>query len=287
MPIDTGERSWNANMAAELRANDGNVTSGPLAGSDLLLLTSIGAKSGANRVSPLGYSRDGDRYVVVGSNSGRDWSPAWVRNVEANPEVSVEVGGESFKARATIETGPERRRLLDAHIAKLPIFAKYETMTDRPLPVVALVLEPNAKAAPSASSWEDSLIEDLRANGGRPSTGPLAGHPLLIMTSIGAVSGLPRRAILTYTHDGDDYIVAGTKGGSPTDPAWVSNLRVHPEVTVEVNNETFAGTATVIGGGPERNRLWDHHVSELPWFGPYPEKAGRVIPIVRLSPTRA
>jgi deazaflavin-dependent oxidoreductase (nitroreductase family) len=287
MPIDTGERNWNANMAAELRKNDGKITSGPLAGSDLLLLKSLGAKSGEERVSPLGYSRDGNRYVVVGSNSGRDWSPAWVRNIEASPDVSVEVGGESFKARATIETGEERRRLLDAHIAKIPIFAKYETMTDRPLPVVALTLEPKAAATPDPSSWEDSLIADLRANGGRPSTGPLAGHPLLIMASTGAVSGLPRRAILTYTRDGDDYIVAGTKGGAPTDPVWVSNLRAHPEVSIEVNNETFAATATVIGDGPEQERLWAHHATELPWFAPYPEKSGRVIPMVRLSPTRA
>ncbi len=140
---------------------------------------------------------------------------------------------------------------------------------------------------PDASSWEDSLIADLRANGGRPSAGPLAGQPLLIMDSTGAVSGLPRRAILTYTRDGDHYIVAGTKGGAPTDPVWISNLRAHPDVRIEVNNETFAATATVIADGPERDRLWDHHATELPWFAPYPEKTGRVIPMVRLSPARA
>ena len=286
MPIDTSERTWNAHLAAELRANEGKVTTGPMAGSDLLLLTTVGAKTGEPRISPLGYSRDGDRYVVVGSNSGRGWNPAWVANVTANPEVSVEVGGQAFRARAAIETGPERRRLLDAHIAKIPIFARYESMTDRPLPVVTLLPLDDAAVAPDANSWEESLIADLRANGGRPSAGPLAGHPLLIMTSTGATSGLARRAILTYTRDGEDYVVAGTKGGAPTDPAWVANVRANPAVRLEVDNETFLATATVIADGPERQRLWDRHAEELPWFAPYPEQAGRVIPMVRLTPRR-
>lgn len=130
--------------------------------------------------------------------------------------------------------------------------------------------------------WEESLIADLRVNGGRPSDGPLKGHPLLLMTSVGAKSGQPRRAILTYSRDGDDYIVAGTAGGSPTEPAWVNNVRVHPEVELEVANEAFAGRATVVGD-EERQVLWDHHVEELPWFGPYPSKTDRVIPIIRLS----
>ncbi|MBI3747135.1 MAG: nitroreductase family deazaflavin-dependent oxidoreductase [Chloroflexi bacterium] len=283
MPIDTKERAWNLRLAAELRANDGRVLTGPLAGSDLLLLTTIGAKSGEPRISPLGYSRDRERYVVVGSNSGRDWSPAWVTNVMANPEVSVEVGATTFRARAAIESGAERRRLLDNHIAKIPIFERYETMTDRPLPVVTLTLDEASAAEPDAGSWEESLIADLRANGGRPSEGPLAGHPLLLMTSTGAWSGLARRAILTYSRDGDAYVVAGTKGGAPTDPAWVANVRAHPVVRLEVDNESFAATADVVVEAPERDRLWQQHVHELPWFAPYAEQAGRVIPMVRLT----
>lgn len=284
MPIDATERTWNTHLAAELRANEGKVTSGPMAGSDLLLLTSVGAKSGAPRISPLGYSRDGDRYVVVGSNSGRDWDPAWVANVAANPEVSIEVGGRAMKARAVLQTGAERRRLLDAHIAKIPIFGKYETMTARPLPVVTLTPVAESSSEPDPSSWEESLIADLRANGGRPSAGPLAGHPLLIMTSTGASSGLARRAILTYSRDGSDYIVAGTKGGAPTDPAWVANLRANPAVRIEVDNRSFTTAAEVITSGPERDRLWAQHVRDLPWFAPYPEQSGRVIPMVRLVP---
>lgn len=132
-------------------------------------------------------------------------------------------------------------------------------------------------------AWENTLIAELRAHGGQVTQGPLAGHPLLIMTSIGAKSGEPRRAILTWSRDGDAYVVAGTNGGSPTEPLWLSNLRADPEVTIEVANRTFSARAELVEG-PERDGLWDAHVVALPWFAPYPETSGRVIPIVRLVP---
>ena len=139
MPVEPRELTWNESMIADFRAHEGQITVGPMAGHQILLLTSIGAKSAEPKTAPLGYTRDGARYVVVGSNSGRDEGPLWERNVRENPRVTVEVGTETFPATATIETGAERRRLLDAHITAIPIFARYETMTDRPLPVVSLV----------------------------------------------------------------------------------------------------------------------------------------------------
>jgi deazaflavin-dependent oxidoreductase (nitroreductase family) len=140
---------------------------------------------------------------------------------------------------------------------------------------------------PSANPWEDALIADIRANGGRPTSGPLKGHPLLVMMSTGAKSGQPRRAILTYTRDGGDYIVAGTKGGAPEDPLWVENVRVNPAVTVEIGTRAFPATATVLAAGAERDRLWGAHATELPWFQPYPARTSRVIPMIRLSPGEA
>jgi deazaflavin-dependent oxidoreductase (nitroreductase family) len=137
--------------------------------------------------------------------------------------------------------------------------------------------------AADAKAWEDQLIAEMRANGGKVTQGPLAGHPLMIMTSTGAKSGEERRAILTYSKDAGDYIVAGTAGGSPTTPAWVHNVEANPTVSIEVDNETFDATADVIKDGPERDRLWDQHVERLPWFGDYPKQSGRVIPVVRLS----
>ena len=133
------------------------------------------------------------------------------------------------------------------------------------------------------TSFEDGLIADMRAHDGQVTSGPLAGHPLLVMTNVGAKSGLPRRAILTYSLDGGDYIVAGTAGGSTSDPSWLPNVRVHPDVEIETGNQTFSARATTIETGPERDRLWDQHVAALPWFAGYPDQTGRVIPMVRLQ----
>ena len=135
-------------------------------------------------------------------------------------------------------------------------------------------------------TFEDQLVADMRANDGKVLSGPLAGHPLLIMTSRGAKTGTPRRAILTYHRDGDDYIVAGTAGGAPTTPSWVHNVQADPDVTVEVDNEQLDATASSIVEGPERDRLWDDHVRALPWFVDYPAQTGRLIPMIRLTLAR-
>jgi deazaflavin-dependent oxidoreductase (nitroreductase family) len=133
------------------------------------------------------------------------------------------------------------------------------------------------------STFEDQLIAEMRANDGKVLSGPLAGHPLLVMTSRGAKSGAPRRAILTYHRDGDDYIVAGTAGGSKSDPAWLHNVESDPEVTIDVDNQQSEATATTVIEGAERDRLWDDHVKALPWFADYPAQTGRLIPMVRLT----
>jgi deazaflavin-dependent oxidoreductase (nitroreductase family) len=141
---------------------------------------------------------------------------------------------------------------------------------------------------PNATAWEDQLIAEMRANDGEVKNGPLAGHPLLIMTSRGAKSGEPRRAILTYHKDGGDFVVAGTASGSPRTPAWVYNVEADPGVTIEVGNEEVGATASVEEDGAERDRLWNDHVERLPWFADYPKQTGgRVIPMVRLTPNAA
>ena len=136
----------------------------------------------------------------------------------------------------------------------------------------------------SATSFEDMILADMRAHGGAVTSGPLEGHPLLVLTSRGARTGEQRTALLTWSRDGDDYIVAGTAGGSPTTPAWVHNVEHEPNVTIEVNLREQPASATVVHDGPERDRLWDQHVAALPWFAEYPQKSGRTIPMVRLTP---
>ena len=101
---------------------------------------------------------------------------------------------------------------------------------------------------PSANTWEDNMIADLRANGGKPSAGPLAGEDLLVLHTIGAKTGEQRRAILSYTRDGDDYVVAGTANGSPTDPGWVRNIQANPRVTFDIGARAIPASATIAEG---------------------------------------
>lgn len=134
------------------------------------------------------------------------------------------------------------------------------------------------------AAWEEQLIADIRANGGRPSAGPLAGQPILLLYSTGAKTGERRRSILTYSTDGDGLVVAGTASGAPVNPAWVANVEKNASVELEVANETYRATAAVHRDGAERDRLWNQHVEQLPHFGAYPSQVGdRIIPVVRLT----
>lgn len=130
--------------------------------------------------------------------------------------------------------------------------------------------------------WTRSLIEDMRAHGGRPASGWAAGKPLAILTSKGAKTGEDRIAITTYHKDGDRWVIAASKGGSDEHPAWYHNLKAHPEAVIEVDNELVPVRA-VEATGSERDRLWNDHVAQLPEFGEYPKKTSRVIPMLWLE----
>ena len=131
-------------------------------------------------------------------------------------------------------------------------------------------------------SFTRSLIEDMRAHNGQVTSGPMAGKDLMILTTKGAKSGKPRVAIVTWTRDGDAYVVAGSKGGAPTDPQWFENIRVNPEVTIEAEGSTSKARASVAKGA-DRDKLWERHIARWPEFGEYPKKTDRVIPIARLT----
>src|SRR5437762_12639814 len=89
---------WNDSIIAQFRAHGGQMTSGPFTGRTLLLLTTKGAKTSVERTSPLVYSRDGERFVIVASKGGAPTHPAWYHNLRAHPEVTLEVGKEKFRA---------------------------------------------------------------------------------------------------------------------------------------------------------------------------------------------
>jgi deazaflavin-dependent oxidoreductase (nitroreductase family) len=128
---------FNAKIIAEFRANGGKVGP-PFEGAPMVLLTSVGAKSGKERVNPLVYTTDGDRYVVIASKGGAPTNPDWFHNVKANPEVTVEIGEETFTARASVAEPAERDRLFAAQAELMPGFKDYEKATDRVIPVVVL-----------------------------------------------------------------------------------------------------------------------------------------------------
>ena len=133
-------------------------------------------------------------------------------------------------------------------------------------------------------SFTRNLIADMRAHDGVPTAGPFAGRKLLILTTKGARSGEPRTAVLAYREDGDRWSIAASKGGAPVHPAWLHNVEANPdEVTAEVNNQVVPVRATVEAEGPERDRLWEAHVDEMPGFGEYPKKTERVIPMILLE----
>jgi deazaflavin-dependent oxidoreductase (nitroreductase family) len=130
-------RDWNSGIIEEFRAKGGKGIRG--FGDSLLLLHVRGRRSGTVRVYPLAYHRDGERYVVAGSKGGAPQHPEWYRNLLANPDVTVEVGTERFRARAiAIPRGPERDRLYAEHAKPMPGFLEYEKKTKRIIPVVVL-----------------------------------------------------------------------------------------------------------------------------------------------------
>jgi deazaflavin-dependent oxidoreductase (nitroreductase family) len=131
--------AFNDDLIAHFRKNRGVITEGPFTGRDVLLLTTTGNKTGAPHTHPLVYTKDGDRLVVVASMGGAPKHPAWYHNLRAHPEVTVEVGPGTFRAKATPVTGgAERRRLYDQHSAINPGFKDYEKKTDRVIPAVLL-----------------------------------------------------------------------------------------------------------------------------------------------------
>ena len=129
---------WNSKIIEEFRANEGRV-GGPFAGAPVLLLHTRGAKTGRERVHPMMYlDLDGHRYVFA-SKAGADTNPDWYWNLVAHPDVTVEVGTETYEAAAVPVTGDDRDRIYAEQARRYPGFAEYEQKTSRVIPVVELI----------------------------------------------------------------------------------------------------------------------------------------------------
>lgn len=132
------------------------------------------------------------------------------------------------------------------------------------------------------NDWNRKVIEEFRANGGKVG-GRFEGKNLALLHTYGAKSGQARINPLACIRDGERYVVIASKAGAPTHPDWYYNVAAHPTVTVEYGTETFQAQAT-IAAEPERTRLYNKMIEIMPGFAEYQQKAGRVIPVIILTP---
>jgi deazaflavin-dependent oxidoreductase (nitroreductase family) len=129
---------WNTQIIEEFRANAGKV-GGNFEGAPMILITTVGRKSGRERVTPLVYQPVGDDIAIFGSKAGAPTHPDWYRNIVANPTITIEVGAEKVTAEARILEGDERDSIWERQKQLMPGFAEYEATADgRVIPVVLL-----------------------------------------------------------------------------------------------------------------------------------------------------
>jgi deazaflavin-dependent oxidoreductase (nitroreductase family) len=128
---------WDRQIIEKFRANGGKV-GGQFAGAPLLLLTTTGAKSGEPRTRPLAYLSDGGRIYVFAGNRGAPTNPSWYHNLIAHPDVTVELGTETFEARAIVMDSTEEDRLWSIQLQKMPTLAELREKITRKFPVVLL-----------------------------------------------------------------------------------------------------------------------------------------------------
>jgi F420H(2)-dependent quinone reductase len=125
------------------RATNGSI-GGRLAGRPMLLLITLGRKSGQERTTPIMYTRDGDDYILIASNGGAPQDPQWYRNIEKHAQATIQVGTEIIKVAARKANPEERQRLWSAVTSQYKNFADYQARTTREIPVV--ILTPNVSA---------------------------------------------------------------------------------------------------------------------------------------------
>lgn len=134
----------------------------------------------------------------------------------------------------------------------------------------------------SASDFNAQIIEEFRANHGRVG-GRFENMPLLLLHHVGARSGQPRVNPVAYQRDGERYVIFASKAGAPSNPGWYHNLKAHPEVTIEVGDETLDVVASE-AQGEERERLFRAQAERSPQFAEYQQGTERVIPVMLLTP---
>jgi deazaflavin-dependent oxidoreductase (nitroreductase family) len=135
--IPSDIKAFNRQLIEEFRASR-NAPGGPMNGRQLLLLTTTGAKTGQRRTTPMMYIRDGDRLLVIASDSGAPAHPAWYYNLLAHPVVTVEIGADTYDATAVALAGADREETWARIIEKYPFFADHQAKVTRQIPVISL-----------------------------------------------------------------------------------------------------------------------------------------------------
>jgi deazaflavin-dependent oxidoreductase (nitroreductase family) len=130
-------QDYNRQVIEQFRAERGTL-GGRWEGRPLLLLTTMGARSGRPHTTPIMYVPDGERVIVIASNAGAPAHPDWYRNLVAHPRVTVEVGTETYDAVAVVAEGAERQQLWDRIVASYPFFVEHQAKMSRQIPLIAL-----------------------------------------------------------------------------------------------------------------------------------------------------
>ena len=134
---------------------------------------------------------------------------------------------------------------------------------------------------PSVNDWNQQVMEEFRANGGK--VAQFGDAPLAILHTVGAKSGEVREKPLVCLVDGERLVIFASKAGAPNNPAWFHNLKANPEIDIEYGTERFRARAIELTGA-ERDDYYARQVALMPQFGDYAEKAtGRVIPVLALE----
>ena len=136
MPTDVA--AFNRAVVADLRANGGTCTLGPLSGSPLVVLTTRGRRSGRTHETPMAYAELEDALVVVASNAAAPQHPDWFRNLQAEPTVTVEAAGERWTTTARVAGGDEREEVVAAVVDRLPFIPQHQAQVEREIPIVLL-----------------------------------------------------------------------------------------------------------------------------------------------------
>ena len=138
---------------------------------------------------------------------------------------------------------------------------------------------------PSPSDWVREQVELYESSGGTQGTTLReTGLPVIIVTNRGQRTGGIRKTPLMRVKDGNNYVLVGSRGGAPTNPLWVYNLRADQNVEIRDEAEVYSMRVREVEEGDERDRLWEVSVAAFPPYAEYQERTNRLIPVFLAEP---